>query len=176
MTRLEASAFPLACGSACVFVLAVALHRLPWEAAFAVIALAVSAWAWRSPLIVGVVVGGIAWLCVTGFDVHRLGDIRVTGIDDAARAAVLVLAGVLTAAAHALAGARHGPGVRTRSGPPSTRPALSRALARACIELVMSVSAGPPLGGLYLKPPSSGGLCDGVITTPSAKPFSRPLL
>ena len=31
-----------------------------------------------------------------------------------------------------------------------------------------SVSAGPPLGGLYLKPPSSGGLCDGVTTIPSA--------
>src|SRR5207245_3941616 len=35
--------------------------------------------------------------------------------------------------------------------------------------LVASVSAGPPLGGLYLKPPSSGGLCDGVITIPSAR-------
>ena len=34
----------------------------------------------------------------------------------------------------------------------------------------MPVSAGPPLGGLYLKPPSSGGLCDGVMTTPSARP------
>ena len=31
-----------------------------------------------------------------------------------------------------------------------------------------SVSAGPPLGGLYLKPPSSGGLCEGVMTMPSA--------
>ena len=29
------------------------------------------------------------------------------------------------------------------------------------------VSAGPPLGGLYLKPPSSGGLCEGVMTMPS---------
>ena len=34
---------------------------------------------------------------------------------------------------------------------------------------VTSVSAGPPLGGLYLKPPSSGGLCDGVMTMPSAR-------
>ena len=33
---------------------------------------------------------------------------------------------------------------------------------------VTSVSAGPPLVGLYLKPPSSGGLCDGVTTMPSA--------
>ena len=37
-----------------------------------------------------------------------------------------------------------------------------------------SVSAGPPEGGLYLKPPSSGGLCDGVITTPSASPAVAP--
>ena len=29
------------------------------------------------------------------------------------------------------------------------------------------MSAGPPLVGLYLKPPSAGGLCDGVITMPS---------
>ena len=39
---------------------------------------------------------------------------------------------------------------------------------------VTSVSAGPPLGGLYLKPPSSGGLCDGVITIPSASPARAP--
>jgi hypothetical protein len=32
---------------------------------------------------------------------------------------------------------------------------------------VTSVSAGPPFGVLYLKPPSCGGLCDGVMTTPS---------
>ena len=28
--------------------------------------------------------------------------------------------------------------------------------------LVTALAAGPPWGGLYLKPPSSGGLCDGV--------------
>ena len=33
----------------------------------------------------------------------------------------------------------------------------------------MSVPAGPPSGGLYLNPPSGGGLCDGVITIPSAR-------
>src|SRR6266567_3459728 len=33
----------------------------------------------------------------------------------------------------------------------------------------MSVPAGPPSGGLYLKPPSDGGLCDGVTTMPSAR-------
>jgi hypothetical protein len=33
----------------------------------------------------------------------------------------------------------------------------------------MSVPAGPPSGGLYLYPPSGGGLCDGVTTIPSAR-------
>ena len=40
-------------------------------------------------------------------------------------------------------------------------------LARSAITPVASVSAGPPLGGLYLNPPSRGGLCDGVTTIPS---------
>ena len=31
------------------------------------------------------------------------------------------------------------------------------------------VSAGPPLGGLYLKPPSSGGVVGGVMTMPSGR-------
>ena len=44
------------------------------------------------------------------------------------------------------------------------------ALARVSIQPVTCVSAGPPCGGLYLKPPSSGGLCDGVMTMPSARP------
>ena len=41
---------------------------------------------------------------------------------------------------------------------------------------VASVSAGPPVGGLYLKPPSRGGLCDGVTTMPSARPVVLPRL
>src|SRR5437588_8868474 len=41
---------------------------------------------------------------------------------------------------------------------------------------VMPTSAGPPFGGLYLKPPSSGGLCDGVMTKPSPNPALRPRL
>ena len=49
----------------------------------------------------------------------------------------------------------------------SARPSASISLARVCIAAVMSVFAGPPEGGLYLNPPSDGGLCDGVITTPS---------
>lgn len=36
------------------------------------------------------------------------------------------------------------------------------------MRLVSPASAGPPVGGLYLKPPSAGGLCDGVTTIPSA--------
>jgi len=43
-------------------------------------------------------------------------------------------------------------------------------LAASAITFVASVSAGPPLGGLYLNPPSLGGLCDGVTTMPSANP------
>ena len=48
-------------------------------------------------------------------------------------------------------------GMRRTSPSP---PAIS-SLARAAITEVASVSAGPPCGGLYLKPPSAGGLCDG---------------
>ena len=54
--------------------------------------------------------------------------------------------------------------------------ALRNSLALASIQSVMSSSAGPPLGGLYLKPPSSGGLCEGVMTMPSASPVLRPRL
>ena len=49
----------------------------------------------------------------------------------------------------------------------SALPVRSKALARSWIQDVTSESAGPPWGGLYLKPPSAGGLCDGVITMPS---------
>ncbi len=68
---------------------------------------------------------------------------------------------------------------RRRVGRPAPRPRCpprSSALARSWIHRVTSVSAGPPLGGLYLKPPSSGGLCDGVITMPSARCSRRPRL
>ena len=46
-------------------------------------------------------------------------------------------------------------------------------LARLAIHVVASESAGPPCGGLYLKPPSWGGLCEGVMTMPSASPSPR---
>ena len=58
---------------------------------------------------------------------------------------------------------------------PRCRP-RSSSLARSWIQPVTSVSAGPPLVGLYLKPPSSGGLCDGVMTMPSASLSLRPRL
>src|SRR4051812_49684195 len=116
MTRLESSAWPLACGGACVFALAVVLDRLPWPAALAAVAGAVAVWAWRSPLVAGAAIGGIAWTCVTGFDVNRLGALRTTGTGDAVRAAVLVLAGIPPAAANALAEARRAR--PTRPAPP----------------------------------------------------------
>ncbi len=49
-------------------------------------------------------------------------------------------------------------------------------LARSWIQPVAWDPAGPPFGGLYLKPPSPGGLCDGVTTTPSASCAVRPRL
>ena len=65
----------------------------------------------------------------------------------------------------------------TRRTPSS--PAASNSLARSWINEVMSDPAGPPSGGLYLKPPSRGGLWLGVTTMPSARPGSvveRPAL
>jgi hypothetical protein len=106
MTRLECSAWSLAGGCACVFALAVVLGGLPWQTGFAAVVGAVLAWAWLSPVVAAAAIGGVAWLCVTGFDVQREGDIRITGRDDLLRAVALVLAGVLAASAHALAEAR----------------------------------------------------------------------
>jgi hypothetical protein len=106
MTRLESSAWPLAGGGASVFVLAVVLDRLPWQAGFAAVVVAVLVWAWLSPLVTGAALAGIGWFCVTGFDVRHFGEIRITGRDDALRAATLLLAGLLAVAAHALAEAR----------------------------------------------------------------------
>ena len=108
MTRLESSAWSLAGGCASVFALAVVLGGLPWQTGFAAIVGAVLAWAWLSPVVAGAAIGGVAWLCVTGFDVRRLGEISITGRDDVLRAVALVLAGVLAASAHALVEARSG--------------------------------------------------------------------
>ena len=51
-----------------------------------------------------------------------------------------------------------------------SHPSSSRVFARCWIQSVTSVPAGPPWGGLYLKPPSDGGLWLGVMTIPSAIP------
>src|SRR5260370_120871 len=60
--------------------------------------------------------------------------------------------------------------------PPALRPAAMSSLARFSIHLVAVVSAGPPEGGLYLKPPSSGGVGEGGMTMPSARFSLRFLL
>ena len=52
----------------------------------------------------------------------------------------------------------------------SARPPSRISFARPAICAVASESAGPPFGGLYLKPPSRGGLWLGVTTMPSARP------
>lgn len=106
---METSAWTLAGGSASVFALAIVLAHTPWAFAFAVVATSVAAWAWRAPLIEAAALGGIGWLCVTGFDVYRYGDLKITGRYDALRMVTLVTTGVLLSIA--------GPGkrgVRTR--------------------------------------------------------------
>ena len=67
-------------------------------------------------------------------------------------------------------------GTRRMPSSPSAPVASRIRFASSWIQPVTSVSAGPPLGGLYLKPPSSGGLCDGVTTMPSASPPDLPRL
>jgi len=53
----------------------------------------------------------------------------------------------------------------------SFRPSFNISFALFSITDVTSVSEGPPFGVLYLNPPSHGGLCDGVMITPSFKSF-----
>ena len=72
-------------------------------------------------------------------------------------------------------GARGRSPLRAASARTPLNPARSRSFAASWIWRVTSVSAGPPCGGLYLNPPSSGGLWDGVITTPSARGPPRAL-
>lgn len=102
MREFEASPYSLAGGSASVFALSVVLDRLPWQAGFAACVPVVIVFAWRSRPPAGAALGMIAWMCVTGFDVHRLGYIGITGSDDIARAAVLVLTGFSAASVHAV--------------------------------------------------------------------------
>jgi len=65
-------------------------------------------------------------------------------------------------------GGSRGPGAGDRDPVNPRSPPARRALARSWI--TESLRCGrPPSGGL-LEPPSDGGLCDGVMTIPSAAP------
>src|SRR5256885_10761271 len=44
------------------------------------------------------------------------------------------------------------------------------------VDLEPRMLGARPLGGFSLNPPLSGGLCDGVMTMPSASPAARPRL
>jgi hypothetical protein len=133
MTHLESSAWTLTGGSACVFLVAVVLRHASWQIALAALAVAVVAWAWQGPIPAGAALGVIAWLCVTGFDVHLLGRITVSGPDDAGRAALLVLGGMTAASAHALIDA-----VRRR------RPAEDAMAAAPAEDAIPAALAVPP--------------------------------
>src|SRR5262245_53999904 len=93
MTRLESAAWPVACGGACVFAIAVVLRHAPWQVPLVVLAVAVAAWSLRAPMIASVALGGMAWLLLTGFDINSAGELRFTGWQDAARLGVLISAG-----------------------------------------------------------------------------------
>lgn len=94
MTRMEAAAWPLACGGGCVFAIAVVLSGAPRVTIVAALAAAVAAWSLRAPTIAGVLLGGMAWLFLTGFDVNAGGALRFTGWPDLVRLSVLVAAGL----------------------------------------------------------------------------------
>jgi hypothetical protein len=103
MTRLESSAWPLAAGSATVFAISVVLRSLTWTVGFVVLAVAVAAWSLRTPIITGVVLGVIAWLFLTSFDVDSDGALRFSGRADLARVGVLIGAALAAAAAGRMA-------------------------------------------------------------------------
>jgi hypothetical protein len=98
MDRVESSAWHLAAGSATIFVLAVVLSGASWTAAFVAVAVAVAGWSMRAPVIAGAALAVIAWVILTGFDVHAYGDLRVTGWGDLARFAVFAGAALAGAA------------------------------------------------------------------------------
>jgi hypothetical protein len=103
----ESAPWPLAAGSLCAFVLAVLLDHVPWAIAFVLIAGVVAAWSFAAPILVGVALGVVAWMCVTGFDVNAFGTLRVAGWGDAARAVVLVGIGAGSAGIGRLAAKYH---------------------------------------------------------------------
>lgn len=87
--------------------LAVLLDHVPWAIAFVLIAGVVAAWSFAAPILVGVALGVVAWMCVTGFDVNAFGTLRVAGWGDAARAVVLVGIGAGSAGIGRLAAKYH---------------------------------------------------------------------
>ncbi|MFI0372093.1 hypothetical protein ACH35V_29890 [Actinomadura sp. 1N219] len=132
MSRLEQIAFPLAGGALCVFVGAVVLKDAPWQAGFVAVAVAVVGWGLRAPVVVGGVLGTVAWAMVTGFDVVKTGSLALTGPDDALRAGLLVGCGLMARPTlHVMGGQSCRPWVTPRSVPPARglRPAVrSRAV------------------------------------------------
>ncbi len=108
MNRLESSAFDLAAGGATIFALAVVLSGGSRSVAIVVVALAVGGWSMRAPVVAGPVLAVIAWLVLTGFDVHAHGTLRVTGRLDVVRFAVLAGAALAGAAIGRLGSWSHG--------------------------------------------------------------------
>ncbi|HEX6470409.1 MAG TPA: hypothetical protein VF069_15030 [Streptosporangiaceae bacterium] len=98
MTRMESAVWPLACGGACAFAIAVVLGGAPSRTAGVVLAGAMAAWSLRAPVLASVLLGCMAWLFLTGFDVNTNGALRFTGRDDLLRLTVLI-ASALTGAA-----------------------------------------------------------------------------
>ncbi|MBO2453957.1 hypothetical protein J4573_43190 [Actinomadura barringtoniae] len=90
MDRWEQSAWPLAGGALCAFVLAVVLKDAAWQFAFAAVAVSVVGWALCAPVAAGGALGAVAWAVTTGFDVSKTGELAVPGLDDLARAGLLV--------------------------------------------------------------------------------------
>jgi hypothetical protein len=108
MTRLESAAWTLASGSVTVFALSAVLRGQPWLSAFLAIAVVVTLWARRAPLVAGMALGVVGWLFLTGFDVNSLGNLWLSGMGDVVRLLVLIA----VAPAVALAGRLLWPGER----------------------------------------------------------------
>jgi len=92
-TRSERSVWALAGGAGCAFTLAAITSGQDWRIGFTATALTVAIWSWTGTVLTGAAIGGIGWLCVTGFDVNTLGNLHYAGAGDIARAAVLVALG-----------------------------------------------------------------------------------
>ena len=75
-----------------------------------------------------------------------------------------------------LPGASSAPDRRSNAFASLGVPPAQKLIGAVLNQRVTSVSAGPPLGGLYLNPPSSGGLCEGVIDDAVGELSLRPRL